>query len=324
MRRFVPGLLLVLLPLAGRAAELADATGRVVHLPDHIARVLPAGPPAAVLLAALAPDLMLGWPMPLTPATRAALPPGLAALPAVPRVTGHEDASDKVRALAPDLIVDYGTVSPAYATLAEQTQARTGIPDVLLDGALAETPRVLRALGAALHREARAETLARLAEAILALPATVPPRRVLYARGADGLLVAAPSTGVTEVFARLGWQVVAPEGKGAFRRATIDEVRTLDPDMVIFADPEAADAIAHVPAWQAVRAVREGHAVVAPSAPFGWMEDPPSLNRLRGLAWLGGRDAVTLAALFDPVVFGHVPSAADLAALAKGVQPLHP
>src|SRR5690348_12401153 len=32
---------------------VVDATGRSVEVPDHVARVLPAGPPAAILLAAL-------------------------------------------------------------------------------------------------------------------------------------------------------------------------------------------------------------------------------------------------------------------------------
>ena len=75
-------LLLVVLavPQLAQGMELADATGRQVQLPDRIARVLPAGPPAAVLLAALAPDLMVGWPHPPSAAARAFLPDALAAV----------------------------------------------------------------------------------------------------------------------------------------------------------------------------------------------------------------------------------------------------
>jgi iron complex transport system substrate-binding protein len=298
MRRIVIAVLVLLLPhLPVRAASLDDATGRTVQLPDHVARVLPAGPPAAVLLAALAPDLMLGWPMQLGAAAQAALPPDVAALPPVPHVAATPDGEAAVRALHPDVIVDYGTVSTAYISRAEKTQADTGIPTVLLDGRLEETPRVLRSLGAALGRTARGAELAAMAEAVLALPVRGGPRRVLYARGPDGTLVAAPGTGNTEIFARLGWTVLAPPGSGTFRRATMEEIAALDPDIVIFADPAARQA-AVTPVWQAVRAVREGHAYIAPAAPFGWIEEPPSLNRLLGLAWLGGGDAATLAALF--------------------------
>ena len=62
--------LILLLPLlwsgVALAAEVTDSTGRTVQVPDQIAHVLPAGPPAAVLLEAIAPDLMVGWPGPLS------------------------------------------------------------------------------------------------------------------------------------------------------------------------------------------------------------------------------------------------------------------
>jgi iron complex transport system substrate-binding protein len=57
-----------------------------------------------------------------------------------------------------------------------------------------------------LQRGERAETLARFAEAVLSLPVPSEHPRVLYARGADGLTVAAPGTEVTELFSQLGWQ----------------------------------------------------------------------------------------------------------------------
>jgi iron complex transport system substrate-binding protein len=182
---------LLLLSGAARAAEITDATGRSVAVPEHVARILPAGPPAAVLLEALAPDLMLGFPNPVPPEARALLAPEVATLPTVPRLTGKQDATEQVRALKPDLILDYGDVTPAYADLARKTQERLGVPTLLLDGALAETPHALRLLGAALHREARAETLARVAEAMLALPAAGGKHTVVYLRGTDALRAAA-------------------------------------------------------------------------------------------------------------------------------------
>jgi iron complex transport system substrate-binding protein len=35
-----------------------------------------------------------------------------------------------------------------------------------------------------------------------------------------------------------------------------------------------------------VKAVAEKRVFLAPTAPFGWIDRPPSLNRLIGLAWL--------------------------------------
>ena len=307
------------------ATEVTDATGRTVQVPDQITRVLPAGPPAAVLLAAIAPDLMLGWPSPVPDTVRALLAPSAAKLPQIPRLTGRDDVTGKIQALKPDLILDYGTISPRYADLARTTQQRTGIPTILLNGSLVEVPQIIRLLGGVLHREGRAETLATFTEALLTLPATRDAHpRVLYARGADGLTIAAPDTDVTEVFTRLGWQVVAPDGPGTFRPSSIEAIRALDPDTLVFADPAMRDTVMHVDAWRAVRAVREGHVLIAPSLPFGWLEEPPSINRLLGLAWLGGRDPVTLAALFNSVVYGRALTPAQLDGVLAGVHSLQP
>jgi iron complex transport system substrate-binding protein len=145
-------LLLFIYPFFAIAAELQDATGRSVRIPDQPGGILPAGPPAAVLLAVLAPDLMVGWPHAPSPAARMWLPDATASLPTVPMLTGRQDVTDQVVALRPDVILDYGAVSPRYAQIIETVQAKTGIPAVLLDGALPKTPQVLRTLGTALHR----------------------------------------------------------------------------------------------------------------------------------------------------------------------------
>jgi iron complex transport system substrate-binding protein len=306
------------------AAEVVDATGRTVQVPDHVVSILPAGPPASVLLETIAPDLMSGWPSPLSEDARAMLSPDAAKRPQIPRLTGRTDVSEEIKALKPDLILDYGTVSPRYADLAQATQQRTGIPTILLDGSLTKIPDVMRTLGHILHREDRAETLARLAEALLALPVPTGHPKMLYARANDGLTAAAPDTDVTEVFTRLGWKVIAPEGKGTFRATSIEAIRTLDPDMLIFSDPAMRETVEKSAAWKTVRAVREGRALVAPSLPFGWVEEPPSINRLIGLAWLSGRDPLTLAALCNVVMYGHTLTPAELDNVLVGVRAVQP
>ena len=121
------------------AGGIDDATGRHVELPDRIERVLPAGPPASVLLFTLAPDQMLGWAH--KPGAAAAPFLGAAAeLPETGPIAPHgEPDLDRIRALKPDLILDIGTVSPRYADMAKRVQEATGIPYILLDGSLDAT-----------------------------------------------------------------------------------------------------------------------------------------------------------------------------------------
>ena len=59
-----------------------------------------------------------------------------------------------------------------------------------------------------------------------------------------------------------------------------------------------------------LRAVRDGRAFATPTLSFGWLDDPPSINRLLGFAWLGGSDPQTLAAQFNAVVYGRALTAA--------------
>jgi iron complex transport system substrate-binding protein len=330
--------LLLLFPVAAHATDIVDATGRTVTIPDHVTRILPAGPPAAVLLVALAPDLMLGFPMDVSPEARAFLSPEAASLPRIPRLTGKQDVTEEIRALKPDLIVDYGDVTPAYADLAQKTQEKLGVPVILLDGALAKTPDVLRLLGKVLQRRMRAEELAEVTAHILshvAAPTKSPPSRVIYVRGSTDLRAVGPGSGAAEDFAALGWDVLAPPGTGTFRPVTLEQIAALDPDILIFADARVRGIVAASDGWRALRAVREGHALIAPALPFGWIEEPPSLNRLLGLAWLrGGRawpwsgdfEAMGVASeLCGPLgFFGGHPDDASLDALAKNAKPLPP
>jgi iron complex transport system substrate-binding protein len=126
-RNLILSLLFVLQSLPVGAAEIADATGHAIQVPDHPLRILPAGPPAAVLLGALAPDLMIGWPYSLSPEARAWLPDAINRLSKVPMLTGRQDVMEEVASLHPDLILDYGTVSPRYIQLDEAARTKQAL-----------------------------------------------------------------------------------------------------------------------------------------------------------------------------------------------------
>lgn len=53
---------LLLAGRSSRAATVTDSAGRAITIPAKVARVFPAGPPAAITLYTLAPDVLLGWP----------------------------------------------------------------------------------------------------------------------------------------------------------------------------------------------------------------------------------------------------------------------
>ena len=317
MKRWIPALVLTLFCVPpALAAAVTDATGRTVEVPDRVERVLPAGPPAAVLLAAIVPGQMLGFTGPVSDAAKAELAAAASGLPTVPRLTGPQDNTAAIQALHPDLIIDYGTVSPRYKQLAEDTQKKTGIPTLLFDGALDQIPSVARTLGRILQQPDQAEAVARMAEAILALPmpAGSHPSVVLCSRRRrsagdrakhrrDGDL---RPPGLAGGRTRRRRHLPADNGRG-------------DPHARSGHDHPVGPGGKEVLAkrrWSGLRAVRDGHAYIAPSEPFGWIEEPPSINRLLGLAWLRGGDPLTLAALFNASVYNHVLTPAELLAVA--------
>ena len=128
---------------------MTDLAGRAVKIPDRVTRVFPAGPPAAITLYTMAPDLLLGWPRANRPEEREFLLPEVGARPEVGRITGRGNTAnlEAVLALKPDLIVDIGSTDATYVSLADRVQEQTGIPYALLDGRFGVSLRPTARLG---------------------------------------------------------------------------------------------------------------------------------------------------------------------------------
>ncbi len=286
-------LALALAPPAG-AEPWTDSAGRTVELPAQVGKVLAAGPPASVVVYTLAPDKFLGWTRGLDEEALSYLPSRYRTLPVQVRITGRDPAPPgTIRALGADIIVDYGTVNATYAGIAERTQSAAGIPYVLVDGALSKTPAAYRALGKVVRAEARGELLAVRSQAILDEVKTklagVAPRRVYVARGPDGDETYGAGPFTDEVLMAAGARnVAATWGQGTVRGVTPEKVREADPDMVIATDPYFLEVISGNADWRRVPAIAAGRIVVAPRHPWGWLDEPPSVNRLIGIRWLAG------------------------------------
>lgn len=282
--------------IPARTATFTDAAGRTVEVPDRIERVMPAGPPAAVLLYTLAPGRMTGWVRPPADAEKPFLAEAYRDLPVTGRLTGKEGDADAetVRKVKPDLILDVGTVNPEYAALADRIQKETGVPYILLDGSLATTPQMLRSLGKLLGEKTQGEALAAYAEAVLqrvdAARAQLPADGrllVYYGRGKDGLETGGAASINTEFIETVGARNVAEgEAGDGLARVTIEEVAEWKPYVVLTQDRGFQDAAPGDAAWSRVAAISEGRLYRAPGLPFGWIDSPPGVNRLIGLDWL--------------------------------------
>ena len=284
----------VLAPRAANAASVSDGAGRAVPVPARVERVFPAGPPAAILLYTLAPELLIGWPRTNRPDEREFLLPDVGGRPEVGRITGRGNTAnlEVVLALKPDLILDVGSVNPTYVSLAERVQQQTGIPYALLDGRFDAISPAYRTLGALIGRHAQGEAFARSAEDMITtitrrIAAITPESRprVYYARGPRGLetgLGGSINVETIELIARN----VAGGTRGGLANVSIEQVLLWDPEVIITIDQDFAADVPSDPAWASVAAVRTRRVHLSPKLPFGWVDFPPSVNRLIGLWWL--------------------------------------
>jgi iron complex transport system substrate-binding protein len=292
----IPTLLIALLAAAS-AREVIDSAGRKVAVPDRVERVVAAGPPASVLVVMLAPEKLAGWNRTPSEAELAFLPPVVRKLPEIGRLTGRGGTAnlEVVMAAKPDLILDFGSVNPTYVSLADRVQAQTGIPYILIGGRFDDTVGALRTVGAMFGVVERAETLARRAEAIFdeverlvrSAPEAQHPR-VYLARRANGLETGNRGSINTEIIERAGGVNVVDAGRegGGLVNVSLEQILQWNPDTIITTERNFTDQVKAEPAWANIEAACRGRIFLSPRLPYGWIDEPPSVNRLLGLQWL--------------------------------------
>lgn len=288
-------------PQGAAATETSTiaATFGALPPPQRIQRVFAAGAPAGVLVAALAPDKLLGWPMQLSDSARQLLGAAPAALPYLGRLAGRGStvSVETLLQLRPDLILDAGTADATYVSGARRVSEQTGLPTVLVQGRLAEHAAQLREVGQLLGVPERAARLAANADATLALAAKVRASvplaqrpRIYYGRGVDGLETGLEGSINLEVLEfAAGRNVAAAAGKGSLTRVSLEQILAWNPDVIVTQEPEFAHRARTDPLWRSLLAVQNGRVYCAPQLPFGWLDGPPGINRLIGVHWLLAR-----------------------------------
>lgn len=282
-------------PRLAHAATATDDAGRTITIPDKVERVFAAGPPASILLYTFAPELLLGWTRALEPAQCEFLGSGACDKPEAGRLTGRGNTTnlEVLLKLKPDLILDVGTINDTYVSLANRVQQQTGIPYALLDGRFAAAAATYRKLGELTHRQSQAEMFASYADKTIT---TIKGRidkiaqdqrpRVYYARGPRGLETGLGGSINVETIEFLGAHNVAGDRKGGMANVSAEQVLAWNPEVIITIEPAFATSVKTDPVWAPIKAVQKGRIYLSPRLPFGWVDFPPSVNRLIGLWWL--------------------------------------
>ena len=198
--------------------------------------------------------------------------------------------------LRAQLILDAGPVTPERAAFADQVQQLAGIPYILVDDNFVRMPSMLRGIGALLGVTEHARHLGRYAEdtinmmrgrLLIQAPETRP--HVYYGRRADGLETALPGAPEGESIEQAGAINVARVlGRDGLAAITPAQLYEWNPEIIIAEQRSFYNALRRDRAWRGLSAVSHKRVYLAPAYPFGWIDDPPGVNRLIGLHWLSG------------------------------------
>jgi iron complex transport system substrate-binding protein len=304
-------LLLITETCFAQAAVVVDASGREIRPPAKVERIYAAGPPASLLVFAIAPDKLTGWTRAMRPNEAEFFPERYANLPELGRLTGRGNTAnvEVVLNAKTDLIVDVGSTGPTLASLASQVQEQTRIPYALFDGRIESTPATLRALGKLMGNEGPAEKLAAWYERELADV----KQRVSRAKGSI----------TVEALEVLSARNAAAEARAGLVTVSFEQVLLWNPEVILTTDPNFWKSAWTDPRWRAVSAVEQKRVYLSPHLPFGWFDFPPGANRLLGLWWAGKLlypqtfdvDLRAKVTEFHRLFYHREPSAAQLDAL---------
>ncbi len=318
-----------------RAATVTDGAGRSVTIPPRTERVFPAGPPAAIKHYTLQPSSLLGWPRANRTPELAFLDPEVGARPELGRLTGRGNTTnlEVLLQLKPDLILDVGSVAPTFIETADRVQAQTGIPYALLDGRFEKIAESYRLHGALTGEAARADDLARYCDDVvrtcqsrIATVSADKRPRVYFGRGPRGLETGLGGSINVEIIEFMGAINVAGATRGGLASVSVEQVLTWDPDAIITIDQDFAANVRADPSWVSLRAVRDGRVHLSPKMPFGWVDFPPSVNRIPGLWWLGKllypslfpEDLTAITREFYSQFYHRTPTDAQIAFVLEG------
>jgi iron complex transport system substrate-binding protein len=109
----------------------------------------------------------------------------------------------------------------------------------------------------------------------------------------------------------------------------MEQILAWQPNLVIAIDAGFYKTVGDDPLWQQLAAVKAKHVALAPTQPFGWVDEPPAANRLIGLRSLAKllypslfpEDIRSEARRFYALFYQREPSAEQLDSLLAGTTP---
>lgn len=276
-----------------------DSAGREVTLPKEISKVAPSGPLAQIVLYTVCPDKLAGLAADFSEDAKQYIDEKYWGLPKFGQFYG-KNASLNMEALiaeGPDVIVDIGEAKESIKEDMDALQEQLGIPVVFVEADLDTMSPAYEMLGKLTGETEQAEKLAeycrntlKKAEETKSKLAENEMKSVYFAVGDDGLHTNAEGSIHARVIEQIGAQNAAKVEKvssGGGSEVSFEQLLLWQPDFIIADSKALYDTIQSDNVWGELTAVKEGRVYRIPSAPYSFMSNPPSVNRMIGILWLG-------------------------------------
>ena len=277
-----------------------DSCGREVELPVNITKVAPSGSMAQIILYTAAPDALAGWSSNPGGIQFAYFPEKYRDLPEFGQFYGRNVSlnMEALIAAAPDVIIDMGDKKPTAAGDMDSIQEQTGIPAIFIEATFDTYPEAYRTLGKLLGAGEQTELIARYIEGAIADAAAAraglfaeDPVTVMFGTGESGLDCNARGSIHATVIEVAGATnaIVVPEvsNAGGGNTISMEQLMLFDPDVILFSSGGPYETVGSDPLWSGLSAIENGRYYEIPFGPYHFIANPPSVNQVIGIKWLG-------------------------------------
>ncbi|MFI3247853.1 MAG: ABC transporter substrate-binding protein [Rikenellaceae bacterium] len=275
------------------ANTIVDMAGREVKIPTTIEHIVPYDTKASLMLYSVAADRM---------DTRALLP-------GVEKFTyinsGYEQLPEvdiknieQLLMINPQVIIAGAYIGSDNLERFDKMEKRTHIPVVVIDLSIDKMSDTYLFLGEMLAIESQCRVRAEYIESIYTLTQDLiesnpeVKERIYYSIGGNGLMSDPAGSRHTEVidYLRLNNVVNVPIPSGGHASVNMEQVLEWNPNIIFCAgfrgNGSAYKTITSSNKWKSIDAVKSKKIYNIPSMPFGWFDNPPSINRIPGIIWL--------------------------------------
>lgn len=283
-----------------KTISFTDSCGRTVKLPAKITKIAPSGAVATMILATVAPGDLVGINAAPTDAQAKYLPKNVGRLPAFGQLYGSKSNMNLEALIAakPQVIIDLGDKKDGMGSDLDALQKQTGIPVVFVEADLSHMAKAYRTLGKLLSKEQRGEKLAKYVDRTMDMAeknrAKIPEdkqKSVAYTSGVTGLNANANGSVQAQVMDIVGAKnavtVAQVSNKGGGNTINMEQLYTFNPDVIILTADGPYAQVGTDRVWNKLKAVKDGKYYQIPEEPYNWMSNPPSMNMLLGVRWLG-------------------------------------